>query len=379
VEELTNAYQTIANKGIFDDAYLIDKIVDRNGGIVYQHQLMPKSVASEQSAYLMSDMLRTVISDPGGTAADLQTKFKHYGKIPIVGKTGSTQDDNDAWFEGYTPDITFGVWAGYDQPSTLVKGEGTVRAKTIWTTVMDKVIDEKPELFPTKQFIRPEGIAEMTVSDVSGLLPSNICIQTQHTVTDLFNTKYIPTKEDDVLQRSAVVEYEGKSYIPNPLTPSDMTEEKLVVQREKPIFELLQEVQGAMQKLSPKERRPIEEYQPTDGLLDIPNEMDPRIDDGTAPVPPSLLNLQRAGNTIAISFQSSPNTDVVGYRTYRSINHGSFDILKGKVVLSGQTNKIEDQVSSFDDYDYYVTAVDVAGKESMPSSIVSTGMVDGWR
>ncbi|MCY9697627.1 transglycosylase domain-containing protein [Paenibacillus alginolyticus] len=372
VEEMTNAYQTMANKGVFNDAYLIDKIEDGNGSVIYQHQSRPVPVVTEQSAYLMTDMLRTVISDPGGTAADLQNKFKHYGKISIVGKTGSTQNDNDAWFEGYTPDITFGVWAGYDQPSPLTKGKGTLRAKQIWASVMDNVIEKKPELFPTKEFTRPDDIVKMTVSDVSGLLPSALNIQTQHTVTDLFNKKYIPTKEDDVLQQMNVIDYQGAIYLPNPHTPMDMMEEKQVVRRQKPVSVILQELQTAMQKLPAANGRSISDYKPTDGLTDVPTEVDPRIDDGMNPSPPSGLVLQRKDNSVDLIFQSIPNPNVVGYRVYRSVNHGKFEMLRGKVVLNGQENKLDDQIPITDVFGYYLTAVDVVGKESQPSNIVFT-------
>ncbi|HEY0828570.1 MAG TPA: transglycosylase domain-containing protein, partial [Bacilli bacterium] len=129
VEELTNAYSTIANKGVFNDAYMISKIEDAQGNTIYNHESNPSTVFSPETAYLMTDMLRTVIT--AGTATEQMKNFKFYKKIPIVGKTGSTQNDHDAWFMGYTPDISTGVWAGYDQPSTLTKGQGTQRAKRI--------------------------------------------------------------------------------------------------------------------------------------------------------------------------------------------------------------------------------------------------------
>ena len=67
VEELTNAYGAIADKGVFNDAYMISKITDANGKIVYQHEAKPLRAFSEQTAFLMTDMMRTVISDPAGS------------------------------------------------------------------------------------------------------------------------------------------------------------------------------------------------------------------------------------------------------------------------------------------------------------------------
>src|SRR5690606_41866884 len=66
-EELTNAYSVVPNKGVFRDAYMIDKIEDAEGNIIYQHADTPVTVYSEQTAYLMADMLRTVVSNGTGS------------------------------------------------------------------------------------------------------------------------------------------------------------------------------------------------------------------------------------------------------------------------------------------------------------------------
>src|ERR1700722_15400070 len=119
-------------------------------------------------------MMKTVISQ--GTATDLMKKYKSYGKIEISGKTGSTQDDADAWFMGFSPDITVGVWIGYDQPINKLSAttKQTYHAKDIWALIMNKTIELKPELFPNKKFTKPEGIVSATVSSLSGKLPSEL-------------------------------------------------------------------------------------------------------------------------------------------------------------------------------------------------------------
>ena len=122
-------------------------------------------------------------------------KFKSYGKIEISGKTGSTQDDADAWFMGFTPDITVGVWIGYDQPINKLSSKTlqTYHAKDVWALIMNKTIEQKPELFPTKTFAKPDGIVSATVSSLSGMLPSELTTSSDHLVTDIFNKKYLPT------------------------------------------------------------------------------------------------------------------------------------------------------------------------------------------
>ncbi|MCZ8511385.1 transglycosylase domain-containing protein [Paenibacillus filicis] len=372
VKELTNAYATIDNKGVFNEAFIIRKITDSSGKTIYEHEQKPSTVFSAQTAYLMSDMMRTVIT--AGTATDLMSKFKHYGKVPIVGKTGSTQDDADAWFMGYTPDITLGVWAGYELPVNKLskKTGGTNRAKNIWAMAMDMAIDKKPALFPTKEFKRPDDIVEMTVSSLSGKLPSEAVTQAGKLVTDLFNKKFVPTEEDNVMVRLPIVSYNGINYIAQPETPSDFVEEKTVIKREKPLGPLFRELASILDKVPDDRKRPLDFYRPQDYEEDAPSETDPRKDDGKPPVEPTTVVATHSGDASVITFQASPSTDVVGYRLYKSVNRGSFKRVGGKVVMAGNETKFTDNTPGGAIYGYYVTAVDVAGKESAPSKAAYT-------
>ncbi|UUZ85785.1 hypothetical protein LJK88_21255 [Paenibacillus sp. P26] len=372
VKELTNAYATIADKGTFNEAFLIRKITDSNGKTVYEHELKPETVFSEQTAYLMTDMMRTVIT--AGTATDLMSKFKHYGKIPIVGKTGSTQDDADAWFMGYTPDITLGVWAGYELPVNKLskKTGGTNRAKNIWALAMDAAIDKKPDLFTTKEFKRPDGIVEMTVSSLSGKSPSDATTRAGKLVTDIFNKKYVPTEEDNVMVRLPIVTYNGINYIAQEETPSDFVQEKLVIRREKPLGPLFRRLASILDKLPADRKRPLSFYRPEDYDEDAPSETDPRKDDGNNPDAPTTVATTHSGDTSTITFQASGSSDTVGYRLYKSVNRGTFQRVNGKVVMAGDETKFTDNASGNAVYGYYVTAVDVAGKESTPSKAAYT-------
>ncbi|OXM85891.1 transglycosylase domain-containing protein [Paenibacillus rigui] len=374
VKELTGAYSTIGNKGVHNDVFMIRKITDSNGKTVYEHELKPTTLFSEETAYLMTDMMRTVVT--AGTASDLMSKFKHYGKVPIVGKTGSTQDDADAWYMGYTPDITLGVWAGYDSPVyKLSKASGgTSRAKNIWALAIDAAIDKKPEYFTTKEFTRPDAIVKMTVSGLSGKLPSEAISKEGKLVTDLFNKKYIPTEEDNVLTKLPIVSYNGINYIAQESTPSDFVTEKTVIKREKSIGQIMKELQAALQKVPGDKRMSLSDYLPTDYDQDAPTETDPRVDDGKAPTPPTTVVATHAAGVSTITFQASESGDVVGYRLYRSSNKGSFQKVSGKVISTGQETKFTDSIGGSGVFGYYVTAVDVAGKESVPSK---AGYTDG--
>ncbi|NIK75755.1 penicillin-binding protein [Paenibacillus castaneae] len=374
VEELTNAYGSIPNKGVFNDAYMISRITDANGKIVYEHKTEPKRVFSEQSAFLMTDMLRTVISDKSGSGYKLTSQFDKYGKIPIAGKTGSTQSYGDVWFMGFTPDITLGVWAGYEEQINSLSEKGKARARSIWALIMNKLTDTKPEMFVTDSFERPEGIVKATVSTASGLLPSQLTKESGMLVTDWFNQKYIPTKIDDALVSMPYISFNGVNYVPNPATPLDMVQEKIVVKRKKPLDALMDEIEAAQEKLPASSRRPMSIYLPADAATNAPSKPDPRTDDGAVPPPPASVKLQAADGELVLIFSDSSANDVVGYRVYRSVNQGAFE-KQGSSILVGQEKKMKFTASSSQNYSFYVTAVDVVGNESAPSQIMKYGNV----
>lgn len=373
VEELTNAYSAIANQGEFNDAFMIRKIEDSEGKIIYEHEIKPERVVSEQSAYLMTDMLRTVITDKQGTGASMKNDFKHYGKTEIVGKTGSTQNYGDVWFMGYSPDITLGVWAGYEKQIHSLSKNGKNRAKKIWAKVMDVAMEDNPELFPTTKFTKPNQIISMTVSNVSGMLPSELIKKTNHLVTDIFNKKDIPTSEDNMMINEKFISYNGINYVANPSTPEDFLVKKMVIKREKPIAEIIAEITKAQEKIPADNRRPLTYYVPLDASNDAPTAQDPRVDDGKAPVAARMVTLTTPNNAVKISFHTSPSTDVIGYRLYRSFNGGEYQKINGKVVFTGQELKFLDYIMKTNNYSYYIAAVDIAGNESARSNIVSIG------
>lgn len=370
VEELTNAYGSIANQGVFNDAYMIEKITDSTGNIVYQHEAKPEQVFSKQTAYLMTDMLRTVISGSGSTGHSITRDFKKYGKIPVVGKTGTTQDYGDVWFMGYSPDVTLGVWVGYkEQKNTLVTKQAKARAKSIWALVMNEVSDSKPELFKTSKFDKPDGIVTRTVSGFSGLLPTSLTEQAGKMVTDIFNAKYVPTKSDNVLVRAKYITYNGVNYIPHDETPSDMVQQKVVMRRDKPIKELIEDLQKAFSKMRGGHKS-LEYYMPKDASEDAPTKIDPRVDDGKAPSAPSNVRSIAGAGHNTITFSKSGENDVVGYRLYRSLDGSAFRY--SSALLIGSGTSFTDGTSSGHNYSYYVTAVDVGGHESEPSAVATS-------
>ncbi|MBJ6363267.1 transglycosylase domain-containing protein [Paenibacillus sp. GCM10012307] len=372
VEELTNAYGAIPNHGVFNDAYMIEKITDSSGKTVYEHKLQPQQVFSEQTAFLMTDMLRTVVSSPSGTGYRLTSWFKNYNKIPIAGKTGSTQNYADVWFMGFTPDITLGVWAGYEKQAHVLTKGGRDRARTIWAKIMNDVTDAKPEWFASDKFEQPDGIVKATVSGYSGKKPTQLTTAAGKLVTDWFNKEFLPKENDDAILTKAFIRYNGVNYLPQPETPKDFVQEQTVIVRKKPLDELMEEIQAAQAKMPESSRKPLSYYLPRDANNDAPSKVDPRKDDGKAPSAPTDVVATVAGSSVNISFKSSPEADVVGYRLYRSTDNPNGYQNSGSVLLSGEGTTFVSSMAGASRYNYYVTAVDVSGKESVPSSIVST-------
>jgi penicillin-binding protein len=368
VEELTNAYAVIANKGVFNDAYLIEEIRDANNEIVYKHEANPKRIVSEQSAFLMTDMLRTVVTN--GTATSLKSQFKNFGKIPIAGKTGTTQNYGDVWFEGYTPDITLGVWAGYEKVIHTLSSDSHGRARSIWAKIMNEVTDAKPELFKTKAFDKPDGIVSMTVSSVSGKLPTALTNEAGKLVTDMFNRKFIPTEEDDALVKVKYISYNGVNYLPQPGTPEDLLRESVMVVRETPLDTLMEELQAKLGQTPASSRRPLSYYLPKDAAESAPSKIDPRVDDGASPNPPTHVTVEVLEGKARITFTPTQQNDIAGYRLYRSLNGGSFAKVEAS-ISTGDDPKFVNFITSSQSYTYYVTAVDIAGNESAPSESLS--------
>jgi len=141
--EHTAAYSTFPNDGVRLSPHAIRKVADYDGHIMEQNFADVKDVISAHSARVMVELLRGVVLHGTGFAA---SKLNH----PLGGKTGTTNDFTDAWFVGFSPSITCGVWVGYDEKKTLGEKEtGAQAALPIWIEFMKVAIADKPdEQFP---------------------------------------------------------------------------------------------------------------------------------------------------------------------------------------------------------------------------------------
>lgn len=142
VQEMTAAYSTLANGGKYNEPYLISKITDAAGNIIWEHKVKPVKVFSPQTSYQLSSMLQNVLN---GTAT--YTRDRIQGNFRVAGKTGTTNDDKDLWFVGYTPNISIGTWGGFDYPMEMGSSMKYIAQQT-WINVFNAATKARPDLFP---------------------------------------------------------------------------------------------------------------------------------------------------------------------------------------------------------------------------------------
>ena len=114
--EMASAYATFANDGMYNEPYLVERIEDHSGRVIYQHQPRPVRAVSEQTARLITEVLQGVVQSGTGTRAQVA------GGQPAAGKTGTTNDSTDVWFVGYTPQLSTAVWMGVPESSKISLG-----------------------------------------------------------------------------------------------------------------------------------------------------------------------------------------------------------------------------------------------------------------
>ncbi len=145
LSEMVDAYTTFPNKGIRIEPIFVTRIEDANGNIIASFTPRTQEVIDELTSYKMLDMLSAVID--AGTG--IRIRYKYNLKMPAGGKTGTTQNNSDGWFIGFTPSLVSGVWAGFEDRSinfsSMADGQGANMALPIWALYMQKVLSD-PDL-----------------------------------------------------------------------------------------------------------------------------------------------------------------------------------------------------------------------------------------
>jgi len=134
--QMAAAYVPFVSKGIYYEPMTYTKVLDMKGNVILEKKPKSTIVYDETAAYVMVDMLKSVVSESGGTAVGLGQLQN--GKMPTAGKTGTTSQNFDKWFVGFSPYYVGAVWYGYDHNVSISSAESN-RALQIWHDVMEKV------------------------------------------------------------------------------------------------------------------------------------------------------------------------------------------------------------------------------------------------
>jgi penicillin-binding protein 1A len=160
--EVTAAYSVFPNQGVLMKPYQILTIVDRQGNLLEETRPQPREAIRADTAYVMTSLLRGVVQRGTGAAAAAL-------EWPLGGKTGTTNDFTDAWFTGFDPDLTLGVWVGHDDKKPLGPSEtGALAALPIWIDVMKAYIEKRGDRQNPPTFEAPGNIVFVNIDRASG-------------------------------------------------------------------------------------------------------------------------------------------------------------------------------------------------------------------
>jgi penicillin-binding protein 1A len=189
--ELVSSYGVFANQGVWVEPVSITRIEDRYGNVIYQSKTKQKEVLSRATSYILTNMLEDVINRGTGGRA----RWKYQFTKPAAGKTGTTDNYTDAWFIGFTPLLTAGVWVGLDDPQLkLGNGQtGSHAALPFWADFMKAVYDTLN--LPAQNFKQPPEVVSLQVCEESGKIATNFCPKV---ITEVFNIKFHPTDQCDI-------------------------------------------------------------------------------------------------------------------------------------------------------------------------------------
>jgi len=174
VYEMVGAYSAFANKGVYTKPILINKIMDKNGTILFEYKKETRDVLSEEAAYVTVNLLEGVTEAGSGIRLrtsgatnnayeSVVTGYPYEFDNPIAGKTGTTQNQSDGWFMGMVPNLVTGVWVGAEDRSihfeTIDYGQGASMALPIWAIYMKSCYNDSILNISKEEFLRPTKLS----------------------------------------------------------------------------------------------------------------------------------------------------------------------------------------------------------------------------
>ncbi len=163
--QVATAYTVFANGGVKTELRTVQRVTGADGKTLERSQIGVERILHPQTAYIITDMMETVISS--GTGAPVR---KWGFTRPAAGKTGTTDEYRDAWFVGYTPNLLCVVWTGYDD-NTPIKMTGAQAALPIWVQFMKKALQS----MPSEEFASPQGVSVRMIDPLTGQLATEDC------------------------------------------------------------------------------------------------------------------------------------------------------------------------------------------------------------
>ena len=186
--EMVAGFATFANGGIAVTPYTVERVEDSTGKVLEAHLPSEHEAMTPQLAYLVASMMKSVVQ--GGTG-----QYASRLKRPLAGKTGTSNDNRDLWFIGYTPDLVAGAWMGYDDFATLGRKDWTGGSTVVpwWTEIMGDVLKDMPK----RDFPVPPGITFAAIDSTTGLLFGPNCPK-KNKFLEAFQTGTEPKKYCDI-------------------------------------------------------------------------------------------------------------------------------------------------------------------------------------
>ncbi|WP_035351534.1 transglycosylase domain-containing protein [Fictibacillus gelatini] len=170
VLEMTNAYNLFANGGKRFDPVFITKITDHSGKVIYENEKKGKQVLDRRKAFVMTGLLTGTFDERLNDYTKVTgASISKYLTRPAAGKSGSTP--NDSWMIGFTPQLTTGVWVGYDQGRILDPVRDSSYSKKIWVKFMEHALEDQPVL----SFKKPKGVVAVKVDPANGKRATKNC------------------------------------------------------------------------------------------------------------------------------------------------------------------------------------------------------------
>ncbi|MDD5606085.1 MAG: transglycosylase domain-containing protein [Patescibacteria group bacterium] len=248
--ELTAAYGVFATGGMYTPTMAVLKVEDKNGRVLEENEpARSKRAIDAQAAYLINN----VLSDDSARAKffGAGTNLTLSGRT-VAAKTGTTNDYQDGWTLGYTPDLVTGVWVGNNDNESMKNGAGFNVAAPIWNAYMRRALVN----MPNKAFEVPNGIRQLEVDALTGLLPTDASPSTK---TEVFASFNVPTASDNVHKKVRVVKTASDKLAPDSF-PAELTEEKVFaeIHSERPS--------------SPNWENPVLEWAKNNGYNNIPTQ-----------------------------------------------------------------------------------------------------------